>query len=87
MTNLNNYGCYRIGYGFQDVRCIKREEDECSSKMITDMERLLESGTLTDVTIKCENRILDCHKAILSARLGMFESLYNGPCVASVCVF
>lgn len=26
------------------------------------MERLLESGTLTDVTIKCENRILECHK-------------------------
>ena len=26
------------------------------------MERLLESGTLTDVSIKCEDRILECHK-------------------------
>ena len=56
----------RIGYGFQqDLRSIKKEDEESSSKIITDMERLLESGTLTDVTIKCENRILECHKVII----------------------
>jgi len=66
-----------IGYGFQDVRNIKREEDECSSKMITDMERLLDSGTLTDVTIKCENRIIECHKAILSARSTVFRAMFQ----------
>ena len=73
MINL----CSRIGYGFQDVRSIKREEDECSSKMIMDMERLLESGTLTDVTIKCENRIIECHKAILSARSTVFRAMFQ----------
>ena len=58
-----DYVFVRIGYGFQqDLRNIKKEDEESSSKMITDMERLLESGTLTDVTIKCENRILECHK-------------------------
>ena len=60
--------------------------------MITDMERLLESGTLTDVTIKCENRILECHKvgwfsqeiiyhfclqAILSARSTVFRAMFQ----------
>merc|ERR1712079_482163 len=47
--------------------------------MITDMERLLESGTLTDVTIKCgapdTHRIIECNivrdmiKFIYSGRL------------------
>ena len=53
-------------YGFQQETRIKKEDEENSStKIISDMERLLESGTLTDVTIKCENRILECHKVIL----------------------
>jgi len=67
-----------IGYGFQqDLRNIKKEDEESSSKMITDMERLLESGTLTDVTIKCENRIIECHKAILSARSTVFRAMFQ----------
>ena len=63
LIQYRDYVFVRIGYGFQqDLRNIKKEDEESSSKMITDMERLLESGTLTDVTIKCENRILECHK-------------------------
>ncbi len=46
----------------QEPRIKKEDDENNSSKIISDMERLLESGTLTDVTIKCENRILECHK-------------------------
>lgn len=67
-----------IGYGFQQETRIKKEDEENSStKIISDMERLLESGTLTDVTIKCENRILECHKAILSARSTVFRAMFQ----------
>ena len=70
LFNVNcgfHFPCCRIGYGKQeDTRAIKKEEEECNTKMITDMERLLESGTLTDVTIKCgapdTHRIIECHK-------------------------
>ena len=41
------------------------------------MERLLETSTLTDVTIKCENKILECHKAILSARSSVFRAMFQ----------
>ena len=44
---------------------VKRED---SGKLVADFERLLDSSTLTDVKIKCEGKILECHKAILSAR-------------------
>ena len=68
--------CYRIGYGFEEGKKVKKEEEE-SSKIISDMERLLDTGTLTDVTIKCENRILECHKAILSARSTVFRAMFQ----------
>ena len=55
----------------------KEGEEEYSSKIISDMERLLDSGTLTDVTIKCENRILECHKAVLSARSTVFRAMFQ----------
>ena len=44
---------------------VKRED---SNKLVSDFERLLDSSTLTDVKIKCEGKILECHKSILSAR-------------------
>lgn len=68
-----------IDYGYLDERDrkVKKEDEEYSSKIITDMERLLDSGTLTDVTIKCENRILECHKAVLSARSTVFRAMFQ----------
>jgi len=65
-----------IGYGFEEGKKVKKEEEE-SSKIISDMERLLDTGTLTDVTIKCENRMLECHKAILSARSTVFRAMFQ----------
>jgi hypothetical protein len=44
---------------------VKREE---AGKLVTDFERLLDSSTLTDVKIKCEGKVVECHRAILSAR-------------------
>ena len=44
---------------------VKREE---GNKLVSDFERLLDSSTLADVKIKCEGKVVECHKAILSAR-------------------
>ena len=53
----------RLGYTYNDAKSSPRKDE--SSKLVTDMERLLETSTLTDVTIKCENKILECHKVVL----------------------
>ena len=44
---------------------VKKEE---GNKLVSDFERLLDSSTLADVKIKCEGKVVECHKAILSAR-------------------
>jgi len=65
----------RLGYTYNDAKSSPRKDE--SSKLVTDMERLLETSTLTDVTIKCENKILECHKAILSARSNVFRAMFQ----------
>jgi len=65
----------RLGYTYNDAKNSPRKDE--SSKLVTDMERLLETSTLTDVTIKCENKILECHKAILSARSNVFRAMFQ----------
>jgi len=45
-------------------------------KFNSDFNFLLESGQLTDVTIKCQGRELNCHKVILAARSPLFNALF-----------
>ena len=40
----------------------------CSEKLSSDFNFLLETGTFSDVTIRCEGVELSCHKVILGAR-------------------
>jgi len=47
------------------------------SKLANDLEHLLDNSTLTDVTIKCDNKTLECHKAILSARSNVFQAMFT----------
>jgi len=56
---------------------VKKEAHNVSSKLVTDMERLLDTQTLTDVIIKCDNKIIACHKAILSARSSVFQAMFQ----------
>jgi len=65
----------RLGYTYNDAKNSSKKEE--TNKLVTDMERLLETSTLTDVTIKCENKILECHKAILSARSSVFRAMFQ----------
>jgi len=65
----------RLGYTYNESKnFIKKEE---TNKLVFDMETLLETSTLTDVTIKCENKELECHKAILSARSSVFRAMFQ----------
>ena len=43
----------------------------CAEKLSSDFNFLLESGTFSDVTIKCDGIELSCHKVILGARSGI----------------
>jgi len=65
----------RLGYTYNDAKSHSKKEE--SNKLVTDMEHLLETSTLTDVTIKCENQTLECHKAILSARSNVFHAMFQ----------
>jgi len=65
----------RLGYTYNDAKNSPKKGE--SSKLVTDMERLLETSTLTDVTIKCDNKMLECHKAVLSARSNVFRAMFQ----------
>ena len=47
----------------------------CAEKLSLDFNFLLESGTFSDVTIKCDGIELSCHKVILGARSAVFQHL------------
>ena len=59
----------RLGYTYNDAKSHSKKEE--SNKLVTDMEHLLETSTLTDVTIKCENQTLECHKVY-----DLFEGIF-----------
>jgi hypothetical protein len=66
----------RLGYTYNDAKNSPKKGE--SSKLVTDMERLLETSTLTDVTIKCDNKMLECHKVVrilMSMSVAMFVFL------------
>ena len=55
---------------------IKKEED-WSRNLVCDMENLLDTGTLTDVSIRCDKKTIKCHKAVLSARSAVFRAMFQ----------
>jgi len=70
----------RMGYSLGEQganKNLKKEGGSVSSKLVCDMERLLDTSTLTDVIIKCDNKIIECHKAILSARSSVFRAMFQ----------
>ena len=48
----------------------------CSEKLSSDFNFLLESGTFSDVKIKCGGVELECHKVILGARSPVFHAMF-----------
>jgi len=66
-----------ISYGGQNTKNINKREEDGSRNFVNDMEKLLDSGTLTDVTIKCERKTIKCHKAVLSARSAVFMAMFQ----------
>ena len=68
---------FSIGYGYQNTKNTGRKEEDGSKNLVSDMESLLESGTLADVTIKCERKSIKCHKAVLSARSAVFRAMFQ----------
>ena len=60
-------GIYRISYGTgasgSENKAGGRKEP---SKLANDLEHLLDNSTLTDVTIKCDNKTLECHKVTMT---------------------
>jgi len=67
----------KLGYTYNNEGkpvVVKKEE---SAKLVSDFERLLDSSTLTDIKIKCDGKILECHKAILSARSSVFRAMFQ----------
>jgi len=48
----------------------------CPEKLSTDFDFLLQSGQFSDVTIRCENNLLSCHKIILGARSPVFNAMF-----------
>jgi len=79
--NIPGTDVTKIGYSSTDVGKItghsRKESPNVSSKLVTDFERLLDTQTLTDVIIKCDNKILACHKAVLSARSSVFQAMFQ----------
>ena len=59
------------------MKNIIKKEDDWSRNLVSDMENLLETGTLTDVTIKCDKKTIKCHKAVLSARSAVFMAMFQ----------
>ena len=45
----------------------------CSEKLSSDFNFLLETGSFSDVTMKCEGVELSCHKLILGARYELWK--------------
>lgn len=72
----------KLGYTYNTEAkpVVKREE---SGKLVCDFERLLDSSILTDVKIKCDGKILECHKAILSARSSVFRAMFQHDMIES----
>merc|ERR1711874_472595 len=65
-----------IGYG-QNMKTINKKEEDWSRNLVSDMENLLDTGTLTDVTIKCDKKTIKVHKAVLSARSAVFRAMFQ----------
>ena len=70
LVNINNSG--RLGYGYAS-----KKEDDWRRNLVCDMEKLLETGTLTDLTIRCGKKTVKCHKAVLSARSAVFRAMFQ----------
>ena len=64
----------RLGYNSYQT---EKNQVDWSRNLATDMENLLDTGTLTDVTIKCDKKTIKCHKAVLSARSAVFRAMFN----------
>ena len=47
------------------------------SKFMEDMGNIFEAGKFTDVTIVCQDREFECHKAILAARSTVLEAMFS----------
>lgn len=52
----------------------------CSEKLSSDFNFLLETGSFSDVTMKCEGVELSCHKLILGARYELWKYLNKTFC-------
>ena len=59
------------------MKTTSKKEEDWSRNLVTDMENLLDTGTLTDVTIKCDKKTIKVHKAVLSARSAVFRAMFN----------
>jgi len=79
--NIPGTDVTKIGYSSAEMGKstghLRKESTSVSSKLVSDFERLLETQTLTDVIIKCDNKILACHKAVLSARSSVFQAMFQ----------
>ena len=64
----------RLGYNSYQT---EKNQVDWSRNLASDMENLLDTGTLTDVTIKCDKKTIKCHKAVLSARSAVFRAMFN----------
>ena len=59
------------------MKTTSKKEEDWSRNLVSDMENLLDTGTLTDVTIKCDKKTIKVHKAVLSARSAVFRAMFN----------
>ena len=59
------------------MKTINKKEEDWSRNLVSDMENLLDTGTLTDLTIKCDKKTIKCHKAVLSARSAVFRAMFQ----------
>ena len=64
----------RLGYNSYQT---EKNQVDWSRNLASDMENLLDTGTLTDVTIKCDKKTIKCHKAVLSARSAVFRAMFQ----------
>ncbi|CAF1389641.1 unnamed protein product [Didymodactylos carnosus] len=52
---------------------------DCDTKLLSDMKSILEqSNTLSDIQIKINSTVYNCHRCILAARSPYFQTLFNG---------
>ena len=45
--------------------------------LASDLGNLLDTGTLTDLTIKCDKKTIQCQKAVLGARSAVFRAMFQ----------